>query len=67
MLIAFVFQVVKTFLIPFIKSEGERLQHAVEGPLTSDMDKIFVDHIKTALLVSAIRKESPAIQTVMRN
>ncbi len=46
------FQVVKTFLIPFIKVEGMRLQFALERPFTTEMDRIFVEHIKNALLVS---------------
>ena len=48
----FVLQVVKTFVLPMLKSEGERLSYAAESHLSTEMDKGFVDHIKSALLAS---------------
>ena len=44
-------QVVKAFLIPFIQAEGERLQYTLESSLTTSIDRIAAEHVKTALLV----------------
>ena len=49
-----------------LKSEGERLQYAAEGPLTTEMDKGFVDHIKSALLASFYSIYSLAAQSNLK-
>ena len=48
----FLLQVVKTFILPYTKSIGERLQYALDGPLINSMDKTAGDHLKVAVVVS---------------
>ena len=43
----------QTFVVPYVKAEGERLQYALEGPMVNNVDKIAADHVKQALLVSS--------------
>jgi transcription initiation factor TFIID subunit 6 len=43
-------EVVKVFLLPVVKSEAERLQTVLEGPLGNNTDRIAADHVKHALL-----------------
>lgn len=47
----FNFQVIKAFIIPRIKVEGERLRACFEGPILSNIDKIAAEHIKQLILV----------------
>ncbi|KAK3576818.1 hypothetical protein CHS0354_002605 [Potamilus streckersoni] len=42
-------EVIKSFLLPHIKSIGERVQLATEGPVINNADKIAADNIKKAL------------------
>lgn len=44
-------QVVKTFVVPYIKAEGERLQYALEGPLVNNVDKLAAERVKQSMLV----------------
>lgn len=41
----------KTFVVPYIKAEGERLQYALEGPLVNNVDKLAAERVKQSMLV----------------
>lgn len=43
-------EVVRTFVMPRVKSIGERLRQCLEGPMTSSVDKSAADHIKQLIL-----------------
>jgi transcription initiation factor TFIID subunit 6 len=45
------YQVIKAFLLPYVKAEGERLQYIFEGVLINNADRIAADHVKQTLLV----------------
>ncbi len=47
-------EVVKTFVLPILKAESDRLQYALEGPLMNNIDKIAGDHVKSALLKAVV-------------
>ena len=49
------FQTTKTFVLPYIKAEGERLQYALEGPLVNNVDKIAAEHVKSQILVRKLK------------
>ena len=40
-------EVVKAFVLPYVKAEGERLKHILEGPLVSNIERIAAEHVKT--------------------
>ena len=46
-------EVIKAFIMPHIKSEGEKVRHLIEG-MTNQADKIAGDHIKQAFMVSIL-------------
>lgn len=52
-------EVVRTFVIPRIKSIGERLRQCLEGPIASSVDKSAAEHIKQLIL----RVLSPVLKT----
>jgi hypothetical protein len=43
--------VVKTFILPVVKSESDRLFAVIDGPLANNADRIAAEHTKAALLV----------------
>lgn len=43
-------EVVRTFVMPRMKSIGERLKQCLEGPMTSSVDKSAAEHIKQLIL-----------------
>ena len=45
-------QVVKTFLIPCVKSEVERLQFYLDGSIVNATDRNAADHMKNSLQVT---------------
>ena len=44
-------QVAKTFLLPHIASEGEKLRSAIEGPVFNNIEKIAAEHIRQLIVV----------------
>ena len=50
----FVIQVIKAFVMPYIRAEGERLQYVLEGTLVNNTDRISADHVKQAFLVCTL-------------
>lgn len=53
-------EVIKAFIIPRIKTEGERIRACLEGPVLSNVDKIAAEHIKQLLL----RVVQPVLKTI---
>ena len=45
-------QVAKTFLLPQIAAEGEKLRNAIEGPIFNNIEKIAAEHIRQLIVVS---------------
>lgn len=43
-------EVIKAFMIPSIKAEGEKMQYAIETPLLNTADKAAAEHIKAIIL-----------------
>lgn len=43
-------EVIKTFLLPFVKAEVERMQFYLEGPLVNATDRNSAEHLKNAFL-----------------
>lgn len=60
-------QVVKAFILPFIKPEGERLQYILEGTLINNADRISADHVKQTILVSTIKQHPLEATTLLTN
>uniref|UniRef100_T1J711 TAF6 C-terminal HEAT repeat domain-containing protein n=1 Tax=Strigamia maritima TaxID=126957 RepID=T1J711_STRMM len=53
-------EVIKSFVLPRIKPEGERIRQCVETPVLSNIDKIAAEHIKQLLQ----RILAPVIKTI---
>jgi transcription initiation factor TFIID subunit 6 len=45
-------EVVKVFILPRVKQVASRIEHAVEGPVLNNIDKIAAGHIKHLIVVS---------------
>lgn len=43
-------EVVKSFIVPRIKLEGDRIHQCLDGPVLSNIDKIAAEHIKQLLV-----------------
>jgi len=56
------FEVIKVFLLPVVRSEADRLQTVLEGPLGNNTDRIAAEHVKQALL-----KLMPAVLKVVHS
>ena len=50
-----VLQVAKTFLLPHIPAEGEKLRTAIEGPIFNNIEKIAAEHIRQLIVVGLRR------------
>ena len=40
-------EVVKAFVVPYVKAEGDRLKYILEGPLVSNIERIAAEHVKS--------------------
>ncbi|ELU17490.1 hypothetical protein CAPTEDRAFT_183030 [Capitella teleta] len=57
-------EVIKAFILPYVKPEGERLRYILEGVLINNADRISADHVKQTLLkvvppILKITRDSP--------
>lgn len=52
--------VAKTFLLPHIAAEGEKLRTAIEGPIFNNIEKIAAEHIRQLI----VRVVSPVLKTL---
>ncbi|PSN55976.1 Transcription initiation factor TFIID subunit 6 [Blattella germanica] len=53
-------EVIKVFILPRVKHVADRIEHAIEGPVLSNIDKIAAGHIKH-LLVKVL---APLLKTI---